>query len=257
LLVLWHFLLIASPGVDAQDEESLLVSMRKRQVDVETMLSKGVAYEGASGLIMPYDSGNQSVSPQQLDLLKQENEDRVKLYRLITAQQPSEKTFEQTGRERAVRQLPRLVDGILREDPTTGAIIDRWPMAQFSATYWLTSLFDSLDRKERLLKKNQQIIEAAPQIGKTPEHKILLRMEQRLADVVELKRAAKLSETEGGMIGADSESELSGKAQRLIEQENADRLELFRIIGKRSKPSISAQEVGRIRASERFRKGLG
>lgn len=83
----------------------------------------------------------------------------------------------------------------------------------------------------------------------TPEEEIVLRMQQRQPEIVELKVRRLIRETSDGMLEAIAGARAL-KADEKLEmlKENEDRRELYRIIGAKASPKMSAADVGKLRA---------
>jgi len=81
-----------------------------------------------------------------------------------------------------------------------------------------------------------------------PENAIRERIKDRLPEVVELKIEGVLVEGADGYLKVAPNQPASGSILRLMQMENVDRKEIYRIIGLKSTPLLSADEVGKRRA---------
>jgi len=79
------------------------------------------------------------------------------------------------------------------------------------------------------------------------------KFKKRLADITELKRDGKIGETFEGWLEAVKKDTLVEKQQKLVDEENADRKELYQLIADEEK--TTADLVGQRNANRNYKNG--
>jgi hypothetical protein len=77
------------------------------------------------------------------------------------------------------------------------------------------------------------------------------RFKERLADIDQIKTAAKIGETWEGWVETLENAKLTEKQQKLVDAENADRKELYGILADEQK--ITAEKVGQINGQRNYK----
>lgn len=230
------------------DLGAVRAAMTSRQQALEQVLLDKKVYETVGGMVAAnWHRGLPTTEVQSL--VAAENADRQALYTHMAEQAGAGTSWQDIGRERMNRYTTRLMAGILRQDPRSQLLIDRWPTPVQNLQELLDLCFAKLDQRGRRLRSGD---EQKPSATDTTDWEnartIIERMHLRLPTLLALIENQILTEGEEGLIKA-AQAELSGENEKVVKLENSDRQDLYEMIAlQMSDPGVNKFKVGQMRA---------
>lgn len=132
----------------------MLSSLRQRRSDIDALLLKQKAVEGADGFVKANKDATKNLNQRELDLLVEENKDRKVLFSKMAERDSAIKDFNEAGKKFALKYIESYKKGVLRENPANQLVYHHWPPEVESAGGLISEFFETLDSRELELKQS-------------------------------------------------------------------------------------------------------